>query len=299
VIMDDPVFIPELKDAHVVIVGMGLMGASLGHDLRGYCRRVTGVVRRPEAVAETEASGCVDDATLDAAAAAAQADLVILATPVRTILRQIAEWGPAMKPGGVLMDMGSSKTEICQALAALPDHVQPVGGHPMCGKEAAGLAAAEPGLYEDCTFVLCPLPRTAPAALALARELVAFIHARALILEPARHDRLVAAISHLPYLSAAGLVSHAMGVAETDPLVWEVAASGFRDSSRVAASDVRMLLDILLSNQAGVLAAVDDFVFRLTGLRDALARGDEATLSKQLAAIAEARRDWEKNRKTH
>ena len=295
--MSDPVFIPDLQSAHVVIIGMGLMGASLGYDLRGRCRRVTGVVRRPEAVAETEASGCVDDATLDASAAVAEADLVVLATPVRTILRQIADLGPQMKPGGVLLDMGSTKTAICRALAALPDYIQPVGGHPMCGKETAGLAAAEPGLYDGCTFVLCPLPRTMPAALSLAQELTTLIHARALVLDPARHDRLVAAISHLPYLGAAGLVSHVMEIAETDATVWDVAASGFRDSTRVAASDVRMLLDILLTNQEAVLDAVDDFVGRLTELRDALARRDEESLSAQLHAIAAARRDWEKNRK--
>ncbi len=297
--MDDSVFIPQLKDAHVVIVGMGLMGASLGYDLRGHCRRVTGVVRRPEAVAETEASGCVDDATLDAEAVVAAADLVVLATPVRTILRQIAKLGPQMKPGGVLLDMGSAKTEICRALAALPDHVQGVGGHPMCGKETAGLAAAQPGLYRDCTFVLCPLPRTAPAAFSLAQEMVDFIHARPLLLEPQRHDRLVAAISHLPYLSAAGLVSYVMGVAETDPAVWDVAASGFRDSSRVAASDVRMLMDILLTNRWAVLEATDDFVGRLTELRDALAGSDEERLRAQLTAIAAARRNWEKKRQSH
>jgi len=275
------------------------MGASLGYDLRGHCRRVTGVVRRPEAVAETEASGCVDDATMDAAAAVAEADLVVLATPVRTILRQIAELGPLMKPGAVLLDMGSTKTEICQALAGLPEHVQPVGGHPMCGKETAGLEAAEAGLYDGCTFVLCPLPRTSPEALALARELVDFIHARALELTSERHDRLVAAISHLPYLGASALVWHVMGVAESDPAVWDVAASGFRDSSRVAASDVRMLLDILMTNRPAVLDAVDDYIGRLTELRDALEWQDEETLAAQLQSIAETRRNWAKNRKTH
>jgi len=288
-----------LASAHVVIIGMGLMGASLGYDLRGHCRRVTGVVRRPEAVAETEASGCVDDATMDAAGAVAEADLVVLATPVRTILRQIAELGPLMKPGAVLLDMGSTKTEICRALAALPDHVQPVGGHPMCGKETAGLSAAEPGLYQDCTFVLCSLPRTSSAALSLARALVAFINARALELAPERHDRLVAAISHLPYLEASALVRHVMDVAETDPTVWQVAASGFRDSSRVAASDVRMLLDILLTNRQAVLAAVDNYIGHLMELRDALERQDEETLAEQLVIIAKTRRNWAENRKTH
>ena len=289
----------RLRSSHVVIVGMGLMGASLGYDLRGHCRRVTGVVRRPEAVAATEASGCVDDATMDVEQAVAEADMVILATPVRTILHQIETLGPRMKPGAVLLDMGSTKEAICRAMDALPQHVQPVGGHPMCGKEIAGLDAAEPGLYRGCTFVLCPLPRTSPDAMALVEELVAFIRARALILEPKQHDRLVAAISHLPYLGAVGLVAHVMAVAQEDPLVWKVAASGFRDTTRVAASDVRMLLDILLTNQPAVLTAVDDLIAQLSSFREALAQQNEGELRARLEAIAKQRRDWQKNFETH
>ena len=291
--------ITDLRHAHVVIVGMGLMGASLGYDLRGTCRRVTGVVRRPEAMAETEASGCVDDATTNTAAAVAQADLVVLATPVRTILRQIAELGPLMKPGAVLLDMGSTKTEICRAMAALPDHVQPVGGHPMCGKETAGLAAAESGLYKSCTFVLCPLRKTSFEAFALVQKLVTHIQARTLVLEPRRHDRLVAAISHLPYLGASALVWHVMNMAETDPLVWEVAASGFRDSSRVAASDVQMLLDILLTNRDLVVEAIDSYMELLFRLREAISQGQEDILTEQLGNIAKTRRNWTLDRETH
>jgi prephenate dehydrogenase len=289
----------SLHHLHVVIVGMGLMGASLGYDLRGRVRRVTGVVRRPEAVPEVEASGCVDDATTDAASAAAEADLVVLATPVRTIIRQIGELGPLMKPGGVLLDMGSTKTDICRAMAALPEHVQPVGGHPMCGKEQAGLAAAEPGLYRDCTFVLCPLPRTSFKALALTRELVNHIGARPLSLDPQRHDRLVAAISHLPYLTASALVDHVMDVAQQDARVWQVAASGFRDTTRVAASDVAMMLDILLTNREALLQALDEFADALEEFRRALHRGDEDGLRERLQIIAQTRRDWEKKRQTH
>lgn len=281
----------DLGNAHVVIVGMGLMGASLAYDLRGNCR-LTGVVRRAEAVDEAVACGCVDDATTDAPAAVAEADLVVLATPVRTVLRQIAQLGPQLKPGAVLLDLGSTKVEICRALEALPPHVQAIGGHPMCGKEQAGLAAAEAGLYRGCTFVLCPLDRTTAATQTLVLELVHFISARPLLLEPARHDRLVAAISHLPYLSACALVAHVDGMAETDATVWDVAAGGFRDSSRVAASDVSMLLDILVTNRAAVLTAIDDYQGRLQLLRDLLETGNEAELREMLERIATDRRGW-------
>ncbi len=290
---------PPLSQAHVVIVGMGLMGASLGYDLRGHCRRVTGVVRREEAIAPTLARGCADEVTTDVFAAVAQADLVVLATPVRTILRQIDTLGPLMKPGAVLLDMGSTKTEICYRMQKLPAHIQAIGGHPMCGKERAGLDAAEPGLYRDCTFVLCPLPRTTAETVALAQTLITYIQAHPLFLEPEQHDRLVAAISHLPYLVASGLVAHVMDVAREDERVWQVAASGFRDTSRVAASDTTMMLDILMTNRAAVLAALDGFLNQMQRLRRALAGEEEAFLQTRLAEIAKKRRDWQKNPSTH
>lgn len=288
-----------LADLHVAIVGLGLMGASLGYDLRGHCRRVTGIVRRAAATEEALAAGCVDDATTDVTAVA-EADLVVLATPVLTILRQIAELGPALKPGAILLDMGSTKVMICQALTELPDHVQVIGGHPMCGKEQAGIAAAEAGLYRGCTFVLSPLPRTSEHTLALALELVQFIGARPLVLDPARHDRLAAAISHLPYLAAIAQVMHADRTAtEFDPLVWDMAASGFRDSTRVAASDVAMLMDILVSNRTEVMDGIAQLRQHLQALHDLLddvqTRPDD--LRHVLEAAAQRRRQWESARR--
>lgn len=282
----------KLKDARVTIVGLGLMGASLGYDLRGYCRRVTALVRRSEAAVEAIAAGCVDDATLDAGAALADADLVILATPVRTILRQIGELGPLLSPGAVVTDMGSTKVEICRALETLPPEIQVIGGHPMCGKEQAGLQAAEPGLYRDCTYVLCPTDRTTGPTRDLMLELVEYIEARPLLLDPSRHDHLVAAISHLPYLVASALVAHVDAVGATDATVWDVASSGFRDTSRVAASSVDMLMDILITNRKAVIEAVDDYQGRLAMLRDMLEAGDEVGLRTMLGTIAEARRGW-------
>ncbi len=284
----------ELRDAHVVIVGLGLMGASLGYDLRGYCRRVTGLVRRPESVTEALASGCVDAATLDPVEALSDADLVILATPVRVLLRQIVEFGPLLRTGALLTDMGSTKVEICEVLQAAPPHIQVIGGHPMCGKEQAGLDAAEAGLYRDCTYVLCPLPRTAETSVQLMLELVLHIGARPLVLDPDRHDRLVAAISHLPYVVSSALVAHVTAVGVEDAQVWDVAASGFRDTSRVAASEVKVMLDILLTNRTAVLAAIDDYQARLAGLRELLERRDEVGLQTLLGCSAEARKTWQK-----
>ncbi len=161
------------------------------------------------------------------------ADVVVLATPVRTILRLLPEVGRHARPGALVLDMGSSKQQICAAMADLPAGLQPVGGHPMCGKEVAGFEAAEPDLYRGKVFVLCPLERTALSALAGASMLALAVGARPLRLDPAEHDRAVAAISHLPYAVAVALVNAVD--AGGDDTTWALAASGFRDTSRVAA----------------------------------------------------------------
>ncbi len=256
----------------------------------GVVREVVGVVRRPEAADEAMALGAVDRATPDGLTAVAEADIVVLCTPVRTIVRQIGELGPYLRPGTVLTDMGSTKRAICQAMETLPAGVQPVGGHPMCGKEIASIAAAQPDLYHDKIWVVSPLPRSSPEAVMTVEALGQAVGSRVIHLEPARHDRLVAAISHLPYLLSCGLVAAADALARHDPAVWEVAASGFRDTSRLAASDVPMFLDILLTNREPVLAMVERFQADLDRLADRLRREDESGLAAELERIQSIRR---------
>ncbi|MFH1086082.1 MAG: prephenate dehydrogenase, partial [Chloroflexota bacterium] len=244
--------------AQVTIVGLGLMGGSLAAALSAAraCRKVVGVARRPVTLETARMLRLIDEGTQDLADGVAQADVVVLATPVRDILEKLDTIGPLLKPGAVLMDVGSTKAAICAAMARLPEHVQPVGGHPMCGKESSGLTMAEPDLYRGRVFVLAPLERTSSEALALARELVVAVGARPLVLEAERHDRMVAAISHLPYLLAVTLVAAADTLARDDPLTWALAAGGFRDTSRVAAGSIPMMLDILATNRAPILEAL-------------------------------------------
>lgn len=258
------------------------MGGSLALALQRaeWAGRLIGVSRSRETLTAAQTAGAIDYGTTDLAAGVAQADVVVLATPVRTLLRQLDEVGRCARPGAVILDLGSTKAAVCAALAGLPEGLQPVGGHPMCGKEVGGFAAAEAGLYAGKTFVLCPLPRTAPDALATARSLAEAVGSEVRVLDPQAHDRAVAAISHLPYLAAAGLVN-AVGAGD-DPLAWALAASGFRDTTRVAASDVQMMLDILLTNRVAVLAWLDGYLAQLAGLRAALAAEDEAGLRARL-----------------
>ncbi len=280
----------ELATAEIAVVGMGLMGGSLAGALRGRCRAVIGVSRRPEATRTAIDRGLVDAATEELAAGVKQADVVILATPVRTILRQLDEIGPLLPPGCLLMDLGSTKAEIVARMAALPEHVQPLGGHPMCGKEVAGIEAAEPAMLRGRPFLLTPLPRTSAEALALGRAIVQASGARPLVVDPERHDRLVAAISHLPYLLACGLVLTAETAAVDDSLVWQVAAGGFRDTSRLAASDVTMMMDILLTNHAPVSESLATLAEQLGELGRLIESGDEETLRQALQSVHDRRK---------
>jgi len=289
---------PGLEKAQIAIVGLGLMGGSLAGALRGQCQVVTGVARRQAVIDAALSRGLVDWGTIDLADGVREADIVVLATPVRVILSQLAEIGPLLKPEGcLLMDLGSTKTDIVTGMARLPDHVQPLGGHPMCGKELSGIEEADVALYQGRTFILCPLPRTSGAALALGQDLARAAGAHPLVLEPERQDFLVATLSHLPYLLACALVGTADATTSADPAAWEIVAGGFRDTSRVAGSDVTMMLDILLTNAREVLRAVETYQAQLASLArllDGAARlnGDDGeVLRTALSTIREKRKE--------
>lgn len=277
----------DLKSSHVAIVGLGLMGGSLAAALkaRQVCAAVTGIARRPGTIEAASRLGYIDRGTTELAGVA-DADIVILATPVRTILSTLPDLAPRLAPGCLLMDLGSTKGRIAQAMNALPEHVHPCPAHPMCGKEVAGLEAADPDLYEGKTFVLTPLLRTPPAAIARAEELARAVGAVPRRLDPRRHDRLVAVGSHLPYLLALGLVATAEEVGREDCLLWDVVASGFRDTSRLAASDVQMMLDVLMTNSAAITEAIDRFREQLEAVERLLVAGDEAELQRVMQAAA-------------
>ena len=281
----------RLADAHVAIVGLGLMGGSLAGALRGRCRAVNGVARRAETVETALEGGLIDRGTTDVESGVREADIVVLATPVRVILQHLADIGPLLPQGCLLMDLGSTKTEIATAMSRLPEHVQPLGAHPMCGKELSGIEAADPALYDGCTFILTPLDRTSAAALTLGSALAEAIGARPLVLDPGRQDFLAGTLSHLPYLLACALVGTADATTSADPAAWEIVASGFRDTSRLAGCDVSMMIDILLSNREEILKALTNYQTQLHGLARLVETGDGDKMREVLSAFRDKRRE--------
>ena len=280
----------SLAASRITIVGLGLMGGSLAGALKGRCRAVVGVDARPETLAIAEAHQLVDE-TMDLRSAVSSADIVVLATPVRVIMDLIPKISPWLARGALLMDLGSTKGQILEVMAETPEHVEVLGGHPMCGKELSGIEAADPALFRERTFILSPLSRTSEEAVALGRELVLAVGALPLLIEGERQDYLVGTLSHLPYLLACSLVSTADATTSADPLAWQIVAGGYRDTSRVAGSDVEMWVDILTTNREHVVAAAEACRTQLDLLVEMIAADDKAALGQALAHIRQARKE--------
>lgn len=273
-----------LASATVAIVGLGLMGGSLALALRGHCKRLLGIDLHTAVVDQALSLQVVDEASTDPGLLLPQADLIVLAVPVRAILTLLRKL-PALHPGTALVfDLGSTKQAVVNAMQELPARFDPLGCHPMCGKESSTLANAEAELYHGAPFALVPLPRTSTLARQVAVALAAVIGAYPLWLQSAEHDRMVAATSHLPYLLAAALsLSTPFEVA---PLI----GPGFRSTSRLAQSSVEMSLDILATNGTPVLEALSRYRKQLEILEDALHDNDLHALEHLLNLAADRRR---------
>ncbi len=285
----------------ICIVGLGLMGGSFGLALR-LARRMA-IPQRPlhltivdnNPKTRTAAKRLADVVTDDLAEGVRHAQLVVLATPVRTIVHILAQL-PALRPDGcMILDLGSSKEDICQAMDGLPDNFQAIGGHPMCGKEVAGFGAATPDIFRQQTFILCPTQRTTARLETAVHHIIAALGANPLVLPPALHDNMVAVVSHLPYMVAAVLMQNAARLA--DDRLWPISASGFRDTSRVSGTDPTMMLDILLTNKTAVLQQIAHYQSQLTEVAALIKANDEAKLHHWLSETQQAYRAYRQAKK--
>ncbi len=282
----DPGFFagPRLSECRVAILGLGLMGGSLALALKGRCRAILGCDPDPAALALARERQAADQLAADPAELLPQADLVVLAAPVRAILGLLASL-PGLHPGpAVVLDLGSTKRAVVAAMSGLPERFDPLGGHPMCGRERGTLAAADPGLFQGRTFAFTALPRTSRRACELAEELACAIGAQPLWLDPETHDRWTASSSHLPYLAANALA------AVTPPEVAPMVGTGFLSTTRLAVSPVEMMLDVVLTNRENVLPALVRLRGQLERLETSLKQNDEAALRAALQEGA-ARRE--------
>jgi prephenate dehydrogenase len=276
----------ELEDARVTIIGLGLMGGSMALRLQQRCRQLVGVDSDPHTIELARRAGIT---VQDLDAALNDADVIVLATPVKESLGLLEEFRADPPFVSLLMDTGSTKRKIVEAMDLLPDHVPAVGGHPVCGKERAGFSEAEPELFKGSLFVLTPSARTSSSSLALAEKIVSALGASTLRMEAGRHDRLLAAASHLPYLLAAALMGSAESIGRKDPELWNLVASGFLSSSRLAASDLTMMVDILTTNQDMVQEAMSRAQDEFGQLRKLIDDGESQPLREYLEPLQHRR----------
>jgi prephenate dehydrogenase len=252
--MPDPDF---LRASKIAVLGLGLMGGSFAMAVQPYCQAVYGYDPDPIASSEAWNSGIFYAVSDNPELWLNQVDYIVLAAPINGILNLITRL-PGWHPGKVMvLDLGSTKEDIVGAMQSLPERFDPMGGHPMCGKETSSFKNAEAKLFEGHPFILTPLERTTQQMHQATVELVERIGAYPLYLDAQTHDLWVSATSHVPHLVANCLAA----VTPTDaaPLI----GPGFRSSARLAATSSRILLDILQTNRSNILTQITAFEEKL------------------------------------
>ncbi len=280
---------------HVTIIGLGLIGGSIGLGLRRWSAansdalRVVGFDEDIEKQRRAKGIGAVDAVEWSLANSVSQADVVIVATPVGAMPDVFDNISPHLKHGAVVTDTGSAKAEVLEWAKRLPSHVDFVGGHPMAGKSES-LEAADAALFRGATWVLCPSVTAAEGSVRTVLGIVAAVEADAFFVDPVEHDSYVAGVSHLPFVVAASLME-----AVASDAAWRdmktLSASGLRDTTRLALGNPVMHRDILLSNRASVSRWIDAFTASLQTVKQQLQANDEEAAERLLEFFSKAQDD--------
>jgi cyclohexadieny/prephenate dehydrogenase len=286
--MTEPIF------DRVAIIGFGLIGSSLGRAIRyhGLARGLVACDADAQARTTIERLELADSVTADPAQAADGADLVVLATPLGAYAEVARSIAPVLKPGAIVTDVGSVKNPVIRDLPPLlPDYVALVPGHPIAGTENSGPGSGFETLFEGRWCILTPPPETDPAAVDKVARLWRACGSTIEIMDPAHHDKVLAITSHLPHMIAYTIVGTAAILeADAQSEVIKFSASGFRDFTRIAASDPTMWRDICLNNREAILEMLQRFTEDLTALQRAIRFGEAETLFELFSRTREIRR---------
>jgi prephenate dehydrogenase len=279
----------------VTLVGVGLLGGSLGLALRHrrLAGEVVGFVRRLVSVKECEALGAVDLATRDLKRAVAGADLVVLCTPLAQMRPLVRRMLPALKPGAIVTDVGSVKGSVVRDLEALvaKGGAYFIGSHPMAGSEKTGVAAARADLFVNAISVVTTTPKSNPAALRKVELLWKSVGSSVLRLAPEAHDELVSRSSHLPHVVAATLANFVLSP-EHPRQQRLLCANGFRDTTRIASGSPEMWRDIVFANRGNLVRALEKLAGNLGAFKRALKNGDEEAITRFFKNAKQRRDRW-------
>ncbi len=264
----------SLKDSTIGIIGLGLMGGSLAMNLKGKCARLIGFDSHPPTLELALAKNIVDQARphpQPLSQGEREVNILILATPVPSIIEIIYQLSRSIPVGPrtishpcIVMDLGSTKRDIVTAMSALPEYFDPIGGHPICGRERLGLENADADLYRNAPFVITPLERTTQRARSAAQQILSIIGANPIEMNPEDHDLVLASTSHLPYLLASALVN------STPPESKSLIGPGFRSAARLADTPASMMMGVLQSNRDNILNSIRSFQNSLVEIESAL-----------------------------
>ncbi len=278
----------------VAIIGLGLIGGSIGlalHKAKA-AQQVAGYDLGKGISNQARKIGAIDQPYSSLADAVRGAELIILATPVGAMRSLLQGLSSAATPGAVVTDVASTKTQVISwAEEFLPSSASFIGGHPMTGKELSGVDSADAALFQGRIYCLTPTPRTRPVAITKASALIEALGARARFLEPAEHDGQVAGVSHLPFLASIAL----MNTAAASPAWGDaslLAASGFRDMTRLAAGNPEMYRDICLTNSEALTRWLNEYIATLTTLRNQIATHDKS-LDETFVKAQQLRLKWQ------
>lgn len=269
----------------VAIIGLGLIGGSIGLGLKKALSevKVVGIPRREETIQEAIRQGAIDNGTTDPQKGVAEADLVLICTPINLIIPILKEIAPVLKKGAVVTDVGSSKGEIVsQAERVMSKGTYFVGGHPMAGKEKVKLEAAQPDLFVDKIYVLTPTSKTSKKALETVKEFVGLLGCKIMQMDPKLHDLVVAGISHTPLAVAAALINAVEYAEKGKEEMKTCAATGFQDATRIASGDPILGVDMFTTNKKAVLKTLRAFKKSLAHLEKMIKEGKPEKIEKEL-----------------
>jgi prephenate dehydrogenase len=276
----------------LAVIGVGLIGGSFAAALKeaGAVGSVIGCGRSQENLQDALAMGILDDATTDPAEAAAGADVIMLAVPLRAMAPITRAVAHVLKPGAIVTDAGSAKEVVLGELFAwVPPSAHVVAGHPIAGSEKTGARAARSDLFRGRRTILISDRRTDPAALDLVRKLWEAVGSRIEIMDAHTHDLVLGAVSHLPHVVAYALIDTLLGWDAELPML-RFSAGGLRDFTRIAASSTAMWRDICLDNRHNIIEGIDRFMKSLAALRAEIERGDARALDERFGRCREARK---------
>lgn len=283
------------RSDRLVVIGVGLIGGSVAAALRraGLVGHVTGVGRSAANMQRARELGVIDEISTDIGSAVQAADTVILAVPVQQNDRVLAALAPALQAGALVTDAGSTKQDFVAAARRLaPAHLGSiVPGHPIAGAEHTGVDAASATLFQDKNVVLTPLTENRPEAIDRADALWQACGARVTRMSAGHHDRVFSAVSHLPHMLAYALV-HMIANRPDATELFDFAASGFRDFTRIAGSSPEMWRDIAVANRDALVADLEAYQEEIAALTERLRAADGAALERMFEAARRARSEW-------